>query len=86
MVTRILLAAYFLEAGLILIVAPWSGFWDRNLFFDSMPEIQPLLASPASRGAVSGIGVITVLAGLVELASLLDRRRSNEAAAPTVKL
>ena len=32
--TRILFAAYFLEAGLILVVAPWSSFWDRNLFFE----------------------------------------------------
>jgi hypothetical protein len=74
--TRILFAAYFLEAGLILVVAPWSGFWDRNLFLDLMPELEQVLASPFTRGAVSGVGVVTVVAGLAELAGVLALRHS----------
>jgi hypothetical protein len=76
--TRILFAAYFLEAGLILVVAPWSGFWDRNLFFASLPTIAPLLETPFARGAVSGIGVITVVAGLAEVAGVLSLRHRNQ--------
>jgi hypothetical protein len=72
--TRILFAAYFLEAGLILIVAPWSGFWDRNLFLYSIPAFEHVLASPFARGAVSGVGAITVIAGLAELSGVLSRR------------
>jgi hypothetical protein len=81
--TRTLLAAYFIEAGLILIVAPWSGFWARNVFAEYLPALQPVLASPFFRGAVSGIGVVTVVAGVAELAGLLLRRRpAAEAPAP----
>jgi hypothetical protein len=80
--TRILFAAYFLEAGLILVVAPWSGFWDRNLFFESLPAISPLLHTPSARGAVSGVGVITVVAGLAELAGVLALRHRSNAAPP----
>jgi hypothetical protein len=73
--TRILFAAYFLEAGLILVVAPWSGFWDRNLFLGAIPSLEEVLASPFTRGAVSGVGAITVLAGLAELSGVLAMRQ-----------
>jgi hypothetical protein len=48
------------------------------LFFESLPAIAPLLHTPAARGAVSGVGVITVVAGLAELAGVLAlRHRAN---------
>lgn len=77
--TRVLFAAYFLEAGFILVVAPWSGFWERNFFAASAPALQPWLESPFVRGAVSGIGAVTALAGLAELGGILSRRRSPQA-------
>lgn len=76
-----LFAAYFLEAGLLLIVIPWSAFWDRNIFASLIPGIGRLLANPFVRGAVSGVGVITTLAGVAELiAALVIRKRAAEAA------
>jgi hypothetical protein len=76
--TRLLFAAYFLEAGLILVVAPWSAFWDRNFFAEAVPALDGILASPFARGAVSGIGGITVIAGLTELAAaFVSRRRAD---------
>ena len=73
-----LLAAYFLEAGLILIVAPWSPFWDRNFFAAKLPILSGILANLFVRGAVSGIGGLTLLAGLAELASIFGLRRPRE--------
>jgi hypothetical protein len=85
-VTRLLLAAYFLEAGLILIVAPWSGFWDRNFFVERVPQLTELLRSPIARGAVSGVGLVTTLAGLAEFGGAFNRRSSAEpSAGPTVQ-
>lgn len=75
--TRVLFAAYFLEAGFILVVAPWSAFWDRNFFAANAPALQPWLESPFVRGGVSGIGAVTALAGLAELGGLLAARRSH---------
>ena len=83
--TRILFAAYFLEAGLILVVAPWSGFWDRNLFLYSIPSLHQLLSSPFARGAVSGVGAITVIAGLAELSGVLTRRNRSTHEPPRVQ-
>jgi hypothetical protein len=76
----LLLAAYFLEAGLILVVAPWSAFWDRNFFANAAPVIEYLVASPYARGAVSGVGLVTVLAGLAELGGAFASRRSASTA------
>jgi len=69
---------------LILIVAPWSAFWDRNLFFETLPALAPILQTPFARGAVTGIGVITVVAGLGELAGLLSLRHRPSQDAPRV--
>ena len=76
--TRLLFAAYFLESGLILILAPWSRFWDHNFFVATMPSLTPLFGSPFLRGAVSGIGAITTLAGLAELAGAFGSRRRRD--------
>jgi hypothetical protein len=60
---------------LILIVAPWSGFWDRNFFAGILPALADVLASPYARGAVSGVGVVTLLAGLAEIGGAFALRR-----------
>jgi hypothetical protein len=60
---------------LILVVAPWSGFWDRNVFIEAFPAVYAVFASPFARGAVSGVGAITVIAGLAELAGVVAHRQ-----------
>ena len=68
-------AAYFLEAGLFLAIAPWSVFWEHNRFVES----EAILNSSYARGGVTGIGLITVLAGLAELGSVfMTRARQHE--------
>ena len=70
---------YFLEAGLILIVAPWSQFWDRNGIAWMVPLVRGYLSNHFVRGAVTGVGVITACAGLVELAGVFGLRRPHPA-------
>ncbi len=67
--------AYFIEVGLLLIVVPWSAYWERNYFAQSVPLLEAVLKNFYVRGAVSGIGVITVCAGVVDLGALLPWRR-----------
>jgi hypothetical protein len=72
------LAAYFLEAGLALVLAPWSArFWDQNPFLVTSPSLRDLFQNSFVRGAVSGIGVLTVFAGLAEIAGLFAARRAT---------
>ena len=77
---RLLYAAYFLEVGLLLIVLPWTSFWDRNYLFDLVPALRDLLHSAYARGAVSGLGLLNVVFGLADVSAAvsdwLDRPRA----------
>ena len=68
---RFLLIVYLLETGLVLSLAPWSAFWERNLFVDLFPLFGGVMRLPAIRGAVSGVGLVSLCAGLWELAALV---------------
>jgi hypothetical protein len=72
---RLLLVAFFLEIGFVLIVVPWSEYWDRNYFAQALPAIRALITNNFVRGAVSGLGVINVSAGLAELVSMVMSRQ-----------
>ena len=72
------MAAYLVEAGLLLIVAPWLASWQHNYFGARFALLGAWMANEFVRGAISGIGVITAIAGLRDLASAIFARRSLE--------
>jgi hypothetical protein len=74
-VSRLLVLAYLVEAGLLLLVVPWSVFWERNAFIDRVPLVGDALMNHFIRGAISGIGLVCLWAALVELATLIASRR-----------
>jgi hypothetical protein len=67
-------AACFFEAGLLLIVLPWTVLWDRNYLLSAIPWIHDLAQSPYLRGAVSGLGLVNVGIGVAEIAQLVAER------------
>jgi hypothetical protein len=73
-----LLVALLLEAGLLLIVIPWSAFWDRNYFAEAVPGLRALLTNNFVRGAVSGLGALNLVAALSELAELFTRPQARD--------
>jgi hypothetical protein len=54
----------------LLILIPWSAFWDRNYFVEAVPALGALITNNFVRGAVSGLGVVNLLAALAELADI----------------
>ena len=78
MLKRLLFVAYFLEVGLLLVLVPWSAFWERNYFAVTFPVLQEILKNNYVRGAVSGLGIVNLLMGFEELASVLWARRSMQ--------
>jgi hypothetical protein len=70
----LLFAAYFIEAGLLLIVAPWTFWWWRNAFALVWPWVGTVMALRAVRVAVSVAGVTIALAGMVEARQLFGGR------------
>ncbi len=79
MLKRLIFVAYFLEVGLLLVLVPWSGFWDRNYFAITFPALQEILNNNYVRGAVSGLGIVNLLIGFDELSSVLWARRTLQA-------
>ncbi len=63
-------------------IAPWTNFWNANVFIDASPSVYAVLASPFVRGAVSGVGAVTVLAGVTELATAIVTRYRDESVEP----
>jgi len=77
-VIRLLLTVFFFEAGLVLVVLPWSGYWERNYFAQLWPPLQVFLMNAYVRGAVSGLGLVNMLAGIAEIWSFLSARHLSE--------
>jgi hypothetical protein len=73
-VRQLFYAACFFEAGLLLIVLPWTVFWDRNYLLEAWPAVHAAAQSPFVRGAVSGLGVLNVGLGIAEVANLIAAR------------
>jgi len=76
LIRRLFFVAFFFEVGLLLIVLPWSAFWERNYFGYLWPGLLPLLENDFIRGGVSGIGFVNLIAGFADLIPVLGMRKS----------
>jgi hypothetical protein len=65
-------------SGLWLLLSPWTALWDENLFARIVPTLGLMMANPFVRGAVTGVGVVTVLAGIRELFGVFASRTPPE--------
>ena len=73
--TRILMIVYCLEVGVVLSVAPWTNYWDRNYFVEAWPFLEEILTSGFIRGLVTGVGVFSFGAALIELFGIWRLRK-----------
>jgi hypothetical protein len=60
--------------GLLLVIVPWSSFWDQNVLLEALPLLHEWTRSPYVRGAVSGLGLVNMAAGFAEVAGRGRRR------------
>ena len=51
---------YCVEAGVFLLLAPWSRIW-ANSFFVQMPALRAILLSGYLRGGVSAVGLLHIV-------------------------
>jgi hypothetical protein len=66
----------------LLVIAPWTRLWEHNVLTGAVPGLAAVLASLFVRGAVSGIGLVTIVGGLRDLASVLFARPPSDVSAP----
>src|SRR6266852_1374472 len=67
LIRRLFYVAFFLEVGLLLIVMPWSGFWEQNYFAGSWPWLRSAVTNNFVRGGISGLGIVNLVAGFADL-------------------
>ena len=79
LIRRLVYVAFFLEVGLLLVVLPWSTFWDNNYFVLSLPSIRPFLTNHFVRGAITGLGGVNLVAGFVDLTLVFASREPHDA-------
>lgn len=75
-----LVAAYLVEAGLLLIIVPWTASWQNNYFGWLVPALGRFMLSEFTRGAVTGVGLITTFAGLRDLSAAISARHAARSA------
>ena len=59
---------------------PWSSFWESNYFAIMWPVLLPLFTNHYVRGAVTGLGLVNLSAGISELLAMFGAR--DKAAGP----
>ena len=67
-----------METGLLLVLIPWSAFWEQNYFVEGSAAFRALFTSNYTRGAVSGLGIVNVFAALAELSDLFGRKSQDD--------
>jgi len=73
----LLFIALLLETGLLLVLIPWSAFWDQNYLARVVPGLGALIINNYVRGAVSGLGLVNMWSALAELADLVSSRTAS---------
>lgn len=77
----ILFIFLFIELGVLLTITPWTGYWENNLFLFQLEDyfggaaVRSSANSGYVRGAVTGVGLTNLAAGLNEVLCLLAVRR-----------
>ena len=70
------------EVGFLLIILPWTQYWEDNFFLYFITGklnaswLPTFLTSGYVRGAVSGLGVLNILAGLRDILKFRDSVRA----------
>ena len=66
------------EVGILLLILPWTQYWEENVFLYFISGrlnaqwIQTFLTSGYMRGAVTGLGVLNILAGMRDIFKFSD--------------
>ncbi len=79
LIRRLIFVAFFLEVGLLLVVLPWSAFWEGNYFALTWPSVRPFLTNNFVRGAVTGLGVVNLCAAAADLRLVFATRERGDA-------
>jgi hypothetical protein len=81
-VRRLVVIAYFVEVGLLLLIVPWTDFLLQNYFVAGWPAVRAVVSHGMVKGLISGLGLINLGAGLAEVVGLFTDRGGADGDAP----
>ncbi len=64
------------QVGIFLLVFPWMHIWESNVLLLQYPAFRLVMMNNFFRGAVSGLGIINLVIGGIEVMSVARRRGS----------
>ncbi len=76
--SQILFILYCVEAGTILLLAPWGAVWDRFVVQMPSADLRNLLLHPLLRSLISAFGLVHLIWGAHDLDLLLAQWRSRK--------
>jgi len=77
---RFLFILYCIEAGVVLLMAPWSANWEGIVLAQPIQPIQELLLLGIVRGAISGFGLVHLVWAVHDMFAWLASRNQPEEA------
>jgi hypothetical protein len=63
--------------GLLLVVLPWSQFWEHNYFAQAWPTVEQIVTNNFVRGGISGLGIVNLVIGFSDLSGIFAARGSS---------
>jgi hypothetical protein len=71
----VVLVLFCVYLGVLLTILPWwKRVWDQNLWIQSRPALAAILYNGATRGLISGLGLLDIWIGISEAVHYRDSR------------
>lgn len=70
----VVLVVFCFYIGVLLVLLPWSHYWQDNNYLMSAPLLAALMNSSVTRGVVSGLGILDFWIGISELIHFREYR------------
>lgn len=69
--SAVVFCVFCLEVGIFLLFCPWvDALWSRNWLLQVAPAWRPFFLSRHFRGALSGLGLLNLIIGVLEIGRL----------------
>ena len=74
---RILYILFCFQVGVFLLLLPWMRLWESHGLLLQFPSVRPVMMNNFFRGAISGLGIVNVLIGGMEVMNFGKRSGSR---------
>jgi|GEM_PF-834654 len=75
---RFLFILYCIEAGVVLLMAPWSGNWEGIVLAQPVAALRESLLLGPVRGALSGFGIVHLVWAVHDVFAWLGERQRRQ--------